>query len=136
MVPVPEDLTAAVERFLAWGVGRPEPEPWDEASVATVLDGLDAASTGLLELVAETSLRESPLSIVELEAELRRHRREILGSVLEINHNAPPGPGRAYLLQLRPIDALTHEAPGIHDQLVFMEDQVARLVRTRLRQRT
>jgi len=126
MVPVPEEHVEAVKRYVAWADARGETTPWDESSLSDVLAGLPPPCRDLVSLVARATLEPDLLSVTEAGRRLGRTPREILGTIVEVNHGAPPLTGFGFLLRLRPGDALL-------DQLIAMDEGTAESVRAALR---
>lgn len=127
MVPVPEEHADAVKRYVAWADAGRETTPWDGSSLSDVLAGLPPPGRDLVSLVAQVTLEGDPLSIPDAGHRLGRTAREILGTIVEVNHLAPPRSGSGYLLQLQPVGT------ELLEQLVAMDTSTAQSVRAALR---
>jgi hypothetical protein len=97
MVPVPPELVAQVEHYLAWNTGRAE-STWDHDAAARFLDALDPRGRSLLVQAADASFDARILTCAEVAAALDCSELEVLGRAIELNESCRRAGGPVFLV--------------------------------------
>ena len=125
MVPVPEDLAEQVMKFLEYK-GRVRPPARDqptatpvdaaEAPMSRIFRGLDPGSRALLAVVSRAAVNEEKVTVAEAARRIGLSEREVLGTVLEMNHLITEQGGP-------PFAVLTEDAPELSSDLPLWDQR-------------
>jgi hypothetical protein len=122
MVPVPEELADDVGRFIQFTVSKAERPVLDHAVVARAMATLDEPCRALLTVSANATAKAGEVTVSRLAALLQCSEREVLGTMLEVNHVMRLG-GAAVML-------IPQNAPGtsgvdLSERMITMAENVA-----------
>jgi hypothetical protein len=125
MVPVPEDVAEDVRRFVQWTTGASERPALDPPTVSRALATLDPPCRQMLSLVAQATVSGKGATITRIARALRCSPREVMGTMLDLNHLMRIGDAAVALIPQR--------VPGVPDdeldeRIITMTEDAARVV--------
>lgn len=125
MVPVPAEIAEDVRRFLAWTTSAAERPALDPPTVARALATLDPPCRQMLTLVAQATVSGNGATITRIAGALGCSPREVMGTMLDLNHLMRIGGAAVALIPQR--------VPGVPDEelderIITMAEDAARVV--------
>jgi hypothetical protein len=125
MVPVPEEFTDEVARYLQWAVNAAGQPRLDLDKTSQGLLALDEPCRALLVFVAESVLRGDAAAIPQVQSMLGCSEREALGTLLTVNHAMHIAGAPVALVPMKVPGAT---GKGFSEQIIAMSKDAARAV--------